>query len=131
MGISDHREGLTPTGLAARKQQADAANASGEVIAGCGYEMGMTELDGSTELGHLNALFTGKFMHKPLGLEALYGELKSCDPCVGQWNHPPGAGDLRGLQGLRERHGGDAAHRAQRPRAEGPRVRARRGPAGP
>lgn len=98
MWISDHREGLTPTEWKACKEQANAANESGKFVAGCGYEMHIRTVDHATSLGHLNTLFTGTLMDKPDGLEALYGKLSTCDPCVGQWNHPPGPGTFGGYE---------------------------------
>jgi len=91
MWITDHRESLTTTEWSSCRAQADTANDPGTFVAGCGYEMSILSTDG-VKRGHLNALFTGTLMEKPVGMEALYTALAGCDPCVGQWNHPPWPG---------------------------------------
>ncbi len=91
MWVTDHRERLTATEWSACRAQANSANEPGEFAAGCGYEMSIMSTTGQKR-GHLNALFTGKFMKKPVGMQALYSALADCSPCVGQWNHPPWPG---------------------------------------
>ncbi|MFH1810448.1 MAG: hypothetical protein ABIJ09_17035 [Pseudomonadota bacterium] len=94
MWITDHREQLTSAEWSACRNQADTANASGSFVAGCGYEMCIFSTAG-TKLGHLNLLFTGALIAKPVGLPALYAALAECSPCAGQWNHPPWPGTFR------------------------------------
>jgi len=91
MWVTDHRERLTTTEWSACRAQASAANDPGTFVAGCGFEMSIMSTTGDKR-GHLNALFTGKLMAKPVGMKALYDALAACDPCVGQWNHPPWPG---------------------------------------
>jgi hypothetical protein len=97
MWVTDHREKLTKNEWSLCRSQANAANKPGKYVAGCGYEMSILSTSG-TKRGHLNVLFTGTLMDKPVGMEALYHALAGCYPCVGQWNHPPSPGSFLNYQ---------------------------------
>ncbi len=97
--VTDHK-GPLGSKFADCRAEARQANQlyAGAFVAGCGYEVDLFDTNNTTRLGHFNALFLKQNTTTPKGLQDMYATLKGCDPCVGQWNHPPWPGTFANYQ---------------------------------
>ncbi len=97
--ISDHHNHLSPAQYKSCQDAANKHNDPGTFVAGCGWENGIYEgAQNSAWTGHFNVLFPDKYYKMAINIPEIYQEVAKCEPCLGQFNHPPDPKDMHNYQ---------------------------------